>query len=98
VAKSVDAAGLKPVATQLAGSNPAPGTNNRWKARGATLITPMMEQHHVMSFTNTDYHSPVRILLDSNIWRYIVDADALPDVIRASQKSPHVIAVAPALV
>ena len=25
VAKSVDAAGLKPVATQLAGSNPAPG-------------------------------------------------------------------------
>ena len=38
-----------------------------------------------------------RILLDSNVWRYIVDARALPDVMRAARVSKHKILVAPAV-
>lgn len=38
-----------------------------------------------------------RILLDSNVWRYIVDARALPDVLRAARVSKHRILVAPAV-
>jgi hypothetical protein len=40
----------------------------------------------------------MRILLDTNIWRYIVDHDALRTVQQAARKSRHEIAVAPAVV
>ncbi len=39
----------------------------------------------------------MRILLDSNIWRYIIDDGALPAVQKAARKSRHAIAVAPAV-
>ncbi len=38
-----------------------------------------------------------RILLDSNVWRYIIDAGALPDLQRAARKSQHVIVASPAV-
>jgi hypothetical protein len=38
-----------------------------------------------------------RILLDSNVWRYIIDAGALPDLQRAARKSRHVIVASPAV-
>jgi hypothetical protein len=39
----------------------------------------------------------MRILLDSNIWRYIVDADAVLTVQKAARSSRHSIVVAPAV-
>ena len=38
-----------------------------------------------------------RILLDSNVWRYIVNAKGVPDVLRAARVSKHKILVAPAV-
>lgn len=38
-----------------------------------------------------------RILLDSNVWRYIVDAGALPAIQHAARRSRNVIVVAPAV-
>jgi hypothetical protein len=38
-----------------------------------------------------------RISFDSNVWRYIVDAGALPDVQRAARRSRHTVVVAPAV-
>ncbi|MFM0348226.1 hypothetical protein [Paraburkholderia sp. RL17-347-BIC-D] len=40
----------------------------------------------------------MRILLDTNIWRYVVDHDALGAVRQAARKSRHEIVVAPAVV
>ena len=40
---------------------------------------------------------PKRILLDSNVWRYIVDAGSLPNFQRAARASKHKILVAPAV-
>lgn len=41
---------------------------------------------------------PMTILLDSNVWRYIVDANATAKVLQAALKSSHRIAIAPAVV
>ena len=38
-----------------------------------------------------------RILLDSNVWRYFIDADALPALLSAARHSRHVVAMAPAV-
>ena len=38
-----------------------------------------------------------RLLLDSNVWRYIVDAGSLPAVQHAARRSRHTIVVAPAV-
>jgi len=40
----------------------------------------------------------MRILLDTNIWRYIVDHDALGVIQQAARKSRHRIVIAPAVV
>ncbi|MFM0217797.1 type II toxin-antitoxin system VapC family toxin [Paraburkholderia caledonica] len=40
----------------------------------------------------------MRILLDTNIWRYVVDHDALGAVQQAARKSRHEIVIAPAVV
>lgn len=37
-----------------------------------------------------------RILLDSNIWRYFVDAGAIPALGNAARKSRHTVVIAPA--
>jgi len=39
----------------------------------------------------------MRILLDTNIWRYIVDADAVVMVQKAALRSKQKIAIAPAV-
>ncbi len=41
--------------------------------------------------------TPLRILLDSNVWRYIVDANAVGIIQRASRKSRNTLVVAPAV-
>lgn len=38
-----------------------------------------------------------RILLDSNVWRYILDAGALPDLHRAARSSRHDVLISPAV-
>jgi len=38
-----------------------------------------------------------RILLDSNVWRYFIDANALPALLNAARHSRHVVAMAPAV-
>lgn len=38
-----------------------------------------------------------RILLDSNVWRYFVDADALPLLMNAARRSRHVVVMSPAV-
>src|SRR6185369_3985699 len=42
--------------------------------------------------------SPMKILLDTNVWRYIVDAGALLRLQQAAGKSRHKVVVAPAVV
>jgi hypothetical protein len=39
----------------------------------------------------------MRVLLDSNVWRYVIDSGALPDVLIAARKSPHSVVIAPAV-
>jgi hypothetical protein len=38
-----------------------------------------------------------RILLDSNVWRYFIDAGALPALLDATRRSRHVVMMAPAV-
>ena len=38
-----------------------------------------------------------RILLDSNVWRYFVDADALPELLKVTRASRHIVVIAPAV-
>jgi hypothetical protein len=38
-----------------------------------------------------------RILLDSNVWRYFIDADELPQLLAAVRKSRHIVVMSPAV-
>jgi len=40
----------------------------------------------------------LHILLDTNLWRYVMDADAVPQLRNAARKSPHQIVIAPGVV
>lgn len=38
-----------------------------------------------------------RILFDSNVWRYFIDADELPSLLKAARRSRHVVVMSPAV-
>lgn len=38
-----------------------------------------------------------RILLDSNVWRYFIDAEAVPALLAATRRSGHIVVMSPAV-